>query len=322
VPNLAQPSPLPGWSLAPFGDFADACEAVLAHLDATLPLDAWVVARVDGDDAVVLASAGASVRARPGDTFSWTASISARMLAERGPRVAAPLADVESYRDAPAAREHGITAYAGAPLCRADGTLFGIVAGVGTRPADVAVTETTALIELLARLLGTHLAAELRESDAARTVARADAADMHDGVTGVGNRAYWEQVLVAEESRCRRYGERAAIAVVELAGYEVIRGIEGDDAAQVLLRRAARVLRTECREEDVVARTGDGTFAVLSVGADDAGVAAFAARLERELAANDALASVAYAARDTRTGLHAAWETAVSSASQDQRRPA
>lgn len=320
--NLAQPSPLPGWAPPRFEDFADACDAVLAHLRATLPLETWVVARVDGDDAVVLAALDDAGRVAPGDTFSWTASISARMVAGRGPRAVPSIAAHEPYRAAPAARDHEVAAYLGVPLLRADGTLFGVVAGTSRQPADASIAEAVALVELLARLLSAQLSAELRESEAARSVDRARATEMHDGVTGVGNATYWDRILVSEESRCRRYGDRAAVLVVELADYDALLASEGPDAADVILRRAARVLRTECRQEDVVARLGGATFAVLSVGADEDGAAALAARIEDQLAATGTLASVGVAARDARTGLHAAWNAAATGLPAEERRPA
>jgi diguanylate cyclase len=319
VDRSDEPRVLPGWSVPPLDDFGRAVEAVLGYLAQTLPLPTWVVVRVDGEDAVVLGVAGDSAEPVAGSTVRWADSISARMVST-GLRVAPATADVEALRALPSVRDGRVGAYMGVPICRPDGTLFGVLAGIAPRPGPDDLAVHLPVVELLGGLLGGLLAGGLRAATHAREVERVEIEEMYDGVTGLGDRRYWDRVVTAEESRCRRYGDAAAVIVLELDDYGRIADDHGPDATQVLVRRAARVLRTHSREEDVIAHVGPSTFAVLSVGADAHGAATFAGRLQTQLAANAVQATLRYRARDPRHGLEEAWRDAEAGASVDRRR--
>jgi diguanylate cyclase (GGDEF)-like protein len=308
-------------SVAPRPDFGDAVDSVLGHLAATLPLATWVLARVDGDEAVVLAVAGDPNGLTTGSTFRWGDSLSARMVSD-GPRVATSTLDVDAYRGVSAVRDGRVAAYLGVPICRSDGTLFGVLAGVDARPAPEDLVDHLPAVELLGGLLGSLLAADLRAAADAREIERVQVNEMYDAVTGLGDRHYWDHVVAAEESRCRRYGDHAAVVVLELDDYERIASEHGADATQVLLRRAGRVLRTQCREEDRVARVAPAEFAVLSIGADADGAAALVERLESLLTDNGVAATLRYSARNPQRGLKDAWLSAESPSQIDERRPA
>ncbi|MGZ4133467.1 MAG: GGDEF domain-containing protein [Actinomycetota bacterium] len=238
------------------------------------------------------------------------------MVVERGPHV------VATSSQEPEDGDGRVAAYLGVALCRPDGTLFGVLTGVTTERSEAELRDALALAELVARLLGGLLAAGLQAATDAREHDRAGAREQHDGVTGLADRSHWDRVLAGEESRCRRYGDRAAIVVIELEEHGTLEAAQGPEQAQILLRRTARVLRNVCREEDLVARVAPGTFAVLSVGADGDGAAAFVDRLAEQLAANDVRASVRFRARDPRLGLHAAWRLLSEVQVSEQRRPA
>jgi diguanylate cyclase len=313
-----EPSVLPGWSVAPLTDFGAAVRGVLEHLSSTLPLPTWVFVRVDGDKGLVLGAAGEE-RPEPGSTFHWAESLSAHMV-RQGCRVATSVPDLDAYQDVPVVRAGQVGAYLGVPVCRADGTLFGALVGASPVPVPEDLAEHLPVVELLGRLLGGLLAADLRAAVRAREVQRVQVQEMYDPVTGLGDRRYWDQVVAAEESRCRRYGDHAAVIVLELEDYDAI-GEQDADATQVLLRRAARVLRTHCREEDLVARVAPSMFAILSVGADADGAAALVERLQVALAENVA-ATLRYQARDPRRGLIEAWSGFDAEVPVGHRRPA
>lgn len=311
----------PGWSLAPLADFGQAVDAVLEHLATSLPLRTWLLVRVDGDDALVLAAAGDGATAAQGSRFPWAGSVSAAM-ARDGLWFTAKAAGVPCCRDTPAVREGRVGAYLGIPICRGDGTLFGVLAGVSPDPVPVDLAAHLPVVELLGRLLAGVLAVGLRTAVDDREDDRHQMEELHDPVTGLGDRRYWDRVLAAEESRCRRYGDPAAVVVLHLDEYAPITEEYGDGATQVLLRRAARVLRTQCREEDLVARVAPGTFAVLSVGADADGAAALVERLRVHLEENAVAATLHFKARDPRHGLIEAFATVDHPDRVEQRQPA
>ncbi len=315
-----EPRVLPGWSVSPPQDFEQAVEAVLAHL-ASEVLSTWMLVRAEGEEGLVLSVAGDAACVTPGSTFRWADSMSARMVRE-GPNAAGSTAAVESYRDVPWVLDGRVGAFLGVPICRTDGTLFGVLAGIAPRAVNDDLASHVPVVELLGRLLGALLSADLRETVDARQVERVQVNDMYDSVTGLGDRTYWDRVIAAEEARCRRYGDHAAVVVLELDDYDDIVSEHGTDAAQVLLRRAARVLRTQCREEDVIARVAPGMFGVLSVGADADGAAMLTGRLQTQLDDNAVHATLRFRARDPLHGLAHAWRSAASALSVEARRPA
>lgn len=82
----------------------------------------------------------------------------------------------------------------------------------------------------------------------------------HDTLTELYNRAYFEVELARLQSG-RAFP--VSVIVVDVDHLKQTNDAHGHAAGDELLRRAARVLRTSFRAEDVVARTGGDEFAVL-----------------------------------------------------------
>lgn len=118
-----------------------------------------------------------------------------------------------------------------------------------------------------------------------------------DELTGLPNRDAWEMLLGREEARCARYGSTAAVLALEL---------DAELAGDGLVRRAAIALSSVLRPSDVIARLGHSTFAVMLVECDRATAVGVAHRMERELAAARAPASVGVASRGRGVPLQAA----------------
>ena len=85
----------------------------------------------------------------------------------------------------------------------------------------------------------------------------------HDGLTGLFNRRHFETLLDQEIARSRRRGHQFVVASLELDHLGEIRDRQGVSAGDELLKRCARLLQLELREEDIKARLGDGEFAVM-----------------------------------------------------------
>jgi len=84
---------------------------------------------------------------------------------------------------------------------------------------------------------------------------------LHDPLTGLYNRAYFEQ-----EMRRLDKGRRvvpAGVVMCDVDGLKLINDTLGHSAGDQLLKIAAGVLRNSFREEDTVARVGGDEFAVL-----------------------------------------------------------
>jgi diguanylate cyclase (GGDEF)-like protein len=93
-----------------------------------------------------------------------------------------------------------------------------------------------------------------------------------DELTGLLNARGFEEALVHELAVCQRSGRPVALLTVDLDRLGKINELEGFVAGDQVLSSAAGVLRTQMRDSDVLARTGDDEFAILlpACGDEDA----------------------------------------------------
>jgi diguanylate cyclase (GGDEF)-like protein len=91
----------------------------------------------------------------------------------------------------------------------------------------------------------------------------------HDGLTGLLNRRGFEQDLAEQLSRARRYGERAAVMLVDIDHFKQVNDALGHRAGDSALEAVARAFRHRLRKTDVIARLGGDELAVLLPHADD-----------------------------------------------------
>ncbi|WP_067169411.1 putative bifunctional diguanylate cyclase/phosphodiesterase [Microtetraspora niveoalba] len=91
----------------------------------------------------------------------------------------------------------------------------------------------------------------------------------HDGVTGLPNRAYFEER--AREVLARPGGGRAAVIFLDLDGFTGVNDSVGHASGDYLLGQAARRLRAAVRADDTLARWGGDEFAVLLEGGASSG---------------------------------------------------
>ena len=132
-------------------------------------------------------------------------------------------------------------------------------------------------LELLAGLAVAHLA----------HVSRLDgnwSDDRHDAVTGLPNRASYEQRLGVEAERARRYRYPLALLLVEIDGLAAMYDELGRRAGDDVVRDVAEVLNGS-RFADEAFRIGDNEFAILLPHTDVAGAEAAAARLVLQISA-------------------------------------
>ena len=85
----------------------------------------------------------------------------------------------------------------------------------------------------------------------------------HDALTGVCNRRRFERDISAQVGRAHRYGEQAALVMIDIDGFKQINDTYGHRAGDRALKTIAAALKRRLREGDVVARVGGDEFAVL-----------------------------------------------------------
>jgi GAF domain-containing protein len=146
--------------VAPWPDFAAAASGALEFLHEHLSWDIWMITRVAGDRQIVLcACPGTPVR--PGSQLPWQESFCRAMVEGRAPRVATVTAAVPEYAPLSKGLGRHVAAYLGVPLVTADGQLFGTLCGVAFRAKPLSAARDLPVVETLARMLSTLLAAGL-----------------------------------------------------------------------------------------------------------------------------------------------------------------
>ncbi len=104
-----------------------------------------------------------------------------------------------------------------------------------------------------------------------------------DGLTGLFNRAHWQNCLEAEFARSVRLGAPVALLMMDLDHFKSVNDRFGHAAGDEVLRRAADLLRANLRCVDVIGRYGGEEFAVILPHTHAAAAQVVAERLRRAL---------------------------------------
>jgi diguanylate cyclase (GGDEF)-like protein len=109
-----------------------------------------------------------------------------------------------------------------------------------------------------------EVAAALRQASAMLSAAQYQAA--HDPLTGLPNRAFFNDFIARQVAHSQRYKTDFSILYIDLDGFKPVNDIHGHAAGDKVLCEVGRRLRANIRESDVAARLGGDEFAVILVG--------------------------------------------------------
>lgn len=255
--------------------------SVIADAAEHLPSASWVVARVEGDDLVVVCAAGAGP------------------LPAEGRHIEPDPADDVTM-----------------PLVLPDGATFAALCGLGagkTASDPVFADRLERWCDVLSAVAGAEWEVEVQTSRADAASKRADLVEVEaltDALTGVANRRAWDRALEAEERRRRRYDGTAAVIVVDLDELKQVNDTQGHLYGDLVLRMASRVIQQTSRESDLVARTGGDEFAVLALNCEEPQLRILLSRLRTALEVEGVAASVGGACRRLSAGMAEAWAEA------------
>ncbi len=127
-----------------------------------------------------------------------------------------------------------------------------------------------------AKLNAEQLAAELKKAnESLRELA------LRDGLTGLYNHRYFQEVLEAELSRASRYGHPLSLLFIDIDYFKKVNDTYGHPAGDSILCAVSRLLVKLVRHSDIVARYGGEEFAVIMPETDSRGARVIAQRLRR-----------------------------------------
>jgi len=106
-----------------------------------------------------------------------------------------------------------------------------------------------------------------------------------DGLTGLYNHRYFQELMGRELSRAERYRRPLSLIMIDIDHFKRINDTYGHPQGDVVLRSISRVIRKSIRESDIAARYGGEEFAIVLPETDLKGAAIAAERLRRKVEA-------------------------------------
>ncbi len=119
--------------------------------------------------------------------------------------------------------------------------------------------------------------------------ARATHLAYHDGLTGLPNRALFQDRLGHALKQLPRTGGALAVYCLDLDRFKAINDTHGHHVGDELIQKAGRIMASLCRAQDTVARLSGDEFAIIMSPATAAAAVNLAARLTEALRAPIAL---------------------------------
>ena len=102
-----------------------------------------------------------------------------------------------------------------------------------------------------------------------------------DGLTGLHNHRYFQEILEKELARAQRYNTPVSLIMFDIDFFKKVNDNYGHPAGDLVLMNLARVVEGAVRPSDIVARYGGEEFAVILPETDRSGMKVFAERLRR-----------------------------------------
>lgn len=178
-----------------------------------------------------------------------------------------------------AGADSAVRGFASVPLVSPQGTSFGALCVIDTRPLAL---DATALESLTAQAV--EIARSLEEryglpQHAAATFQALEQLAATDPLTGLANRRGCEKSIASEISRAKREQKPLSCILIDVDRFKQVNDTYGHAAGDQLLRELSAILRRSVRAYDIVSRWGGEEFLLVLPGADLPAARALAERI-------------------------------------------
>ncbi len=257
--------PAPHATLSSMLTFDEACEQVVDYLKTVIPLGFWSVSAYDAgsDRQVYLHLRDDVYGAQQGGSHAWSDSFCQHMVTGAAPQIASHAMSVPEYASAGVARQLDIGAYIGVPIQGGDGRLFGTLCGLDPRPQSTDLHQHATLLRLLASLLGQILVGERLQEETDQHVANLRWLAFHDKLTGLPNRAAFDDRVRHALALHRRDGRPLSVLTLDVDDFKAVNDTFGHHGGDELLVQLAERISGALAAGDTLARLGGDEFAVL-----------------------------------------------------------
>lgn len=148
---------------------------------------------------------------------------------------------------------------------RADETVVGILS-IQSYTEDAYTDADVTLLQALADHCGGALERVRAEAALRASETRLRYQASHDSLTGLPNRAYFQERLALALDEPQRAGNVVAVLFIDLDRFKIVNDSLGHEAGDALLVTAASRLRAALRPRDLAARLGGDEFTILLEG--------------------------------------------------------
>jgi diguanylate cyclase (GGDEF)-like protein len=121
--------------------------------------------------------------------------------------------------------------------------------------------ETIALLSIIAHAVGSAINNTKVFSNVLREA-------IHDDLTGLHNRRYFNERLIDEVDRANRYNSPLSMVMIDVDHFKTINDTYGHPVGDRVLQWLAAIVRDKVRHSDIVARYGGEEFAILLLNAN------------------------------------------------------
>jgi len=104
-----------------------------------------------------------------------------------------------------------------------------------------------------------------------------------DGLTRIYQRRYFEAMAEMEWKRVIRHRRSVSILMIDMDHFKNINDTHGHSKGDQVLRKVSQILKSACREEDIVARYGGEEFIILLPETDQDGARSVSQRIHDSL---------------------------------------